>query len=173
MIKLLAKTLRILNSETDPYQISLALCLAMVAGFSPLMSLHNVVVFFLVFVLRVNLSTFLLSWALFSGLAYLLDPLFHVTGLAILTAGPLEGLWTALYNMPLFRIERFNNSVLMGSLLISLVLFLPLYLVTNRAIIRYRQSVLVWVRSTRVMQMIQLSKFYQAYTSFKTIGGDV
>jgi hypothetical protein len=34
----------------------------------------------------------------FKGVAYLLDPLFHWIGLSALTAKPMEGLWTVLYN---------------------------------------------------------------------------
>ncbi|MEJ2231585.1 MAG: TIGR03546 family protein, partial [Nitrospirales bacterium] len=126
MIKLLAKLLRVLNSETDPGQISLGLCFAMVAGLTPLLSLHNLVVLLLVLVLRVNLSAFLLGLALFTGIAYLLDPLFHSLGLAILTAPALQELWTALYQSIWWRIERFHNSIVMGSLTFSLVLFVQL-----------------------------------------------
>ena len=86
MIRILARILKTLNSETDPGQISLALGFAMVAGFTPFVSLHNFVIVFLILILRVNLSTFLLGLAAFSGIAYLLDPLFHRMGLALLTA---------------------------------------------------------------------------------------
>lgn len=170
MVRFLAKILKILNSETDPYQISLAVCLAMIIGFTPLKSLHNIVVLFFVLILRVNLSTFIVSWALFSGIAYLLDPLFHRAGLALLTAGFLEGLWTALYNIPIFRIERFYNSVVMGSLIISAMLFFPLYFLFKSLIARYRRNVPAWVRKSRIMQMIKLSKFYKAYTSLSLSG---
>ncbi|MCA9481390.1 MAG: DUF2062 domain-containing protein, partial [Nitrospira sp.] len=77
MIKLLAKLLRVLNSETEPGQISLGFGLAMIAGLTPLLSLHNLLVLLLVCVLRVNLSAFLLGLALCTGIAYALDPLFH------------------------------------------------------------------------------------------------
>ena len=40
MIQMVAKVLKILNSESDPGQISLALCFAMVAGLTPFFSLH-------------------------------------------------------------------------------------------------------------------------------------
>ena len=114
MLKTLAKLLRVLNSETEPGQISLGLCFALVAGLTPLWSLHNIVVLFCVLVLRVNLSAFLVSLPVFSAFAYLLDPLFHAIGLPLLTSGSLEPLWTSLYNSTLWRLERFNNSIVMG-----------------------------------------------------------
>ena len=171
MLRTVAKVLRVFNSETDPSQISLALCFACVAGLTPLWSLHNILVLLLVLLLRVNLSTFLLGLVFFSGLAYLLDPLFHRIGLAVLTAGSLEGLWTSLYNSTLWRLEQFNNSVVMGSLVFSLLAFLPLYLATNVAILRYRAHILAWVQKTRLMQFFKASRLYHAYQSIAGIGG--
>jgi uncharacterized protein (TIGR03546 family) len=165
MIQMVAKVLKIINSENAPGQISLALCLAMVAGLTPFFSFHNLLTILLVLILRVNLSTFLLGLAVFSGIAYALDPLFHVVGLAVLTADSLQGLWTILYNSTFWRFSRFNNSILMGSLLFSLVLFIPLYLLANLAIRQYRARVLAWVKKSRVMQVFAASRFYSIYQS--------
>jgi uncharacterized protein (TIGR03546 family) len=163
MITLIAKLLKVLNSEAEPLQISAALGLAMITGFLPLFSPLNLVIFLLVLVLRVNISAYLLGTAFFSGVAWFLDPLFHRVGLAVLTAAPLEGLWTGFYNTTVGRLQRFNNSVVMGSFLVSALLFIPLVLVMNRAIRRYRDHVLVWVKKTRVMQMIMASRLYTIY----------
>jgi len=115
MIKMIAKFLKVLNSETEPGQISLAFCLAMILGLTPLMSLHNLVVILLMLLVRVNLSACILGWIFFSGIAYILDPLFNLIGLAVLTSKGLEGLWTSLYNIMIFRLAKFNNSIVMGS----------------------------------------------------------
>lgn len=165
MIKLLAKLLRVLNSETEPGQISLGFGLAMIAGLTPLLSLHNLLVLLLVCVLRVNLSAFLLGLALCTGIAYALDPLFHQIGLAVLTAPALEGVWTALYQSVWWRLEHFNNSIVMGSLVFSVMLFIPVLLAGNLLIRRYRQHVLAWVQKTKIMQMLKASKLYQTYES--------
>lgn len=163
MIKLLAKLLRVLNSETEPGQLSLGLCFAMIVGLTPLLSLHNLFVLLLVFILRVNISVFLLGLALFTGIAYLLDPLFHLLGLAVLTAPSLEGLWTSLYQSVWWRLEHFNNSMVMGSLVLSVAFFVPVLVLSNLLICRYRQHVLVWVQKTRIMQMFKASKLYSTY----------
>lgn len=172
MLKALARFLKVLNSETDPGQISLAFCFAMIVGLTSLFSLHNLLVLLLVLIIRVNLSAFLLGLAFFSGVAYLLDPLFHQIGLAALTADPLQGTWTTLYNSTLWRVERFNNTMVMGSLLFSLVLFIPLLILSNLLIRRYREHVLGWVRKTRMMQTLQATKLYQTYRSISGWGGE-
>jgi len=165
MIDAVARLLKVLNSETEPGQISLALCLSMVAGFTPALSPHNLFVLLLVLVLRVNLSAFGLGWAFFSAVAYALDPLFHRIGLAILTAPALTGLWTGFYNTAWFRLDRLNNTIVMGSLLFSLVVFLPGYVVFNLLIRRYRENILSWVRKTRLMQAFKATKLFEVYQS--------
>ena len=163
MLDSLAKLLAALNSETEPGQITLGFCFAMVAGFTPLWSLHNLLVLLLVLVLRVNLSAFLLGLAFFSGVAFGLDPLFHRLGLAVLTTSGLEPLWTVLYNQRLWRLEQFNDSIAMGSLLVSLALFGPLLFTGNALIVRYRAHVLAWVQRTRIMQWLQATQFWRLY----------
>ncbi|MFM8550832.1 MAG: TIGR03546 family protein [Nitrospiraceae bacterium] len=100
-----------------------------------------------------------------------MDPLFHRVGLAVLTHESLGGLWTTLYNSTLWRLEHFNNSIVMGSLLCSIAAFVPLYIVSNIAIRRYRAHVLAWVEKTRVMQFLKASRFYNLYQSFSGMGG--
>lgn len=163
MIKLLAKLLRVLNSETQPGQISLGFCFAMIIGLTPLLSLHNLLVLLLVFIFRVNLAAFFMGLALFTGIAYLLDPLFHQLGLAVLTALSLESLWTSLYQSVWWRLEHFNNSIVMGSLVFSIGLFVPTLLLLNLLIRRYRQHVLAWVHKTKIMQVFKASKLYETY----------
>ncbi len=171
MLRAIAKVLRVLNSETDPGQISLALCFSMIAGLTPFLSLHNLLVFLLVLLFRVNLSTFILGLVFFSSVAYLFTPLFHRIGLTVLTISALEGLWTALYNMTLFRLAKFNNSVVMGGLLLSIVLFIPVYLLSNQMIVRYREHVLAWVHKSRIMQAFKATKFYRIYATYSQLRG--
>ncbi|MDY6904331.1 MAG: TIGR03546 family protein [Thermodesulfobacteriota bacterium] len=170
MITLIAKILKILNAETAPSQISGGVCLAMVMGLTPLWSLHNLPVLMLVLILRVNLSIFIVAWGLFSGIAYLLDPVFHMLGYQILTLPALNGLWTFLYNIPLFRLAGFNNSVRMGSLIVSLVLFLPLLLILNMMIRQYRERILAWVKKTKLAETLSATRLFSVYRTL-TEGG--
>jgi uncharacterized protein (TIGR03546 family) len=163
MIKMIAKLLKVLNSESDPSQISLAFSFSMLSGFLSFFSPLNLLVLLIVFLLRVNLSAYFLGTAFFAGIAYLLDPLFDRIGLALLTAGPLEGLWTAMYNSTIWRIQKFNNTIMMGSFMFAILFFIPLLFLSNAAIRRYREHVLSWVRKSRLMQIITASKFYAAY----------
>jgi uncharacterized protein (TIGR03546 family) len=163
MLATIAKVLKILNSEADPTQISLALGFSMVSGFLPFFSPLNLVVLLIVFLFRVNLSAYFLGTAFFSGVAYFLDPLFHQIGFSLLTSGMLEGLWTTLYNSTIWRIQRFNNSVVMGGIVCAVICLVPMVFVVNMLIRKYRDHVLVWVKKTRLMQFFLASKLYAIY----------
>ena len=171
MINMIARLIKVLNSETEPGQISLAVCFAMVMGFTPLWSLHNLLVLLLVFIVRINLSTFIVAWGVFSAIAYLLDPLFHAIGLSILTAESLKSICTALYNNIWFRLDGINNSITMGSLIISLIFFVPLLFLLNFAIRNYRDHLLAWIKKSRIGQVLGASKFYRVYQTVSGWGG--
>lgn len=163
MIRMLAKLLKVLNSENDPAQISLAFSFSMLSGFLLFFSPLNLLVLLIVFMLRVNLSAYFVGTAFFSAIAYILDPLFHPVGFAVLTADALEGLWTAMYNSTLWRIQKFNNTVVMGGFVFAVLFFVPLFLLSNALIRRYREHFLAWVRQTPLMKMIMASDFYYYY----------
>ena len=169
MINSVAKLLSILNSESEPSQISLGFAFSMVAGLTPFFGVHNLAVLFLALVLRVNLSAFFLGTAAFSALAYGLDPLFHAIGLKLLTLEAMRGVWTGMYNMALFRVARFNNTIFMGSFALSAALFVPFVLAANFLIRKYRLHILAFVQKTRVMQAWKATGVYRAYESYRDL----
>jgi len=171
MIQSVFKVLKVLNSETHPAQISLGLCFSVIVAFTPKFSLHNVVILFLILFFRINLSAFLLGGLLFTGLGALLDPLFHRIGLALLTAPGLEGLWTSFYNATMWRVQNFNNTVVLGSLVSGLVLFAPLYILFNKAVLYYRKHVYAHVQKLKIVQVIKGNDLYRRYQSLKDWGG--
>ena len=169
MLKQLAKLLKALNAETAPWQISLAFILAMVMGFTPLLSLHNLLILLLALVLRVNLSAFILAFGLFSGIAYLLDPLFIRTGESLLLNPNLRDFWTGLYNNDFWRLAHFNHTLTIGSAVIAVALALPLFFLFRWLIVQYRGHLLAWVRQSRLMQMLKASKLYKAYQAVSEV----
>ncbi len=94
----LAKLLKALHSDAGPWSLAFGIMLGMVFGLTPLLNLHNLLVLFVALFSRVNLSTFFLSWGVFSLFALMLDPLMNNLGETILTGQSLQGVWTWLYN---------------------------------------------------------------------------
>jgi len=137
------KLFKLINSEQEPHQISLGLSLGMITGFTPTFSLHNLLVLFILLMIRANISAFIVATALFSLLAFALDPAFHSLGNTLLHLPSLQQTWTEMYNNSFWRLTQYNNTVTLGSLVVSLVAFVPLFLLGNFLIRNYRSRVQV------------------------------
>ena len=170
MLTMIAKLLKALNSEASPSQISLAFVLGMILGLTPLWSMHNILVVSLALVLRINLTGFLLSWGVFSGFAYLLDPAFVALGENLLTNTDLKATWSSLYVSDVWRVTRFNNTLVLGSLLVSLGLAIPAFFIFNFLIRQYRDKIFAWVQKSKLMHMLKANKLYKLYSSLNMEG---
>ena len=170
-IELLAKIIKILRSGATPPQIAGGFILGMILGLTPLWSLHNLVVVIIVILFTVNISAVLFSFLIFSLFAYIFDPLFHNLGYFVLVDIPaLKGLWTSLYNIPIIALSNFNNTVLMGSLLTSLVLLIPVYFLIKTGVIAYRENIDAKIQKWKIIKAIKGSKIFTWYEKIKSLG---
>lgn len=163
MIAMLANLLKALNSDSAPGQIALAFALALIIGLTPLFSLHNLVIVFIACIVRINFGAFLLAMAFFSGLAYLLDPAAIALGESLLTNSAYQELWTGLYQNELLRASGFNNTLVMGSLVIALIAFIPVLFISRWLISAYRERLMAWVDKLKIVKILKASKFYKVY----------
>ncbi|WP_018274203.1 TIGR03546 family protein [Teredinibacter turnerae] len=162
-MQLLLKFLKALNSEAGPWQIAFGIALGAIVGLTPFFRLHNVIIIFFVLVLRINISSFIASFLLFSGFAYLLDTTMVALGEQVLTAANLQAMWTALYNSPLGPISQFNHTLTMGSLLVSLIAFPVILFASRVGVVLYRNRVLAWVNRFQLVRVLKASKIYHMY----------
>ena len=163
MTAMLAKLLKALNSDSAPGQIALAFALALIAGLTPLFSLHNVLILFIACIVRINFGAFLLGILFFSGLAYLIDPAAIALGESVLTNPGAQGFLTELYQSDFWRATRFNNTLVTGSLIIALLAFVPVLLFSRWLISAYRNKLMVWVEKLKITKLLKASKFYKVY----------
>ncbi|APF17720.1 Conserved hypothetical protein CHP03546 [Caldithrix abyssi DSM 13497] len=169
-LEILAKILKILRSDDTPAQIAVGFSLGMILGLTPFFTLHNVLVILIVIIFKVNLGSVIFSFALFSGLAYLLDPLFHSLGYFLLVDVPaLHGLWTFFYQFPIIALSRYNNTVVMGSLAVSLLLFLPVTFGVKLFVIYYRKTLDPKIQQLKIVQLLKSTKFYAIYKKIQAV----
>lgn len=163
MLSLIAKFLKVLNSDASPGQVALGFAFALFVGLTPFFSLHNLIILFFVSVIRVNLSAFFLASAVFTLLAYLLDPVSISIGESLLNNPDLVQTWTALYQSDVWRAFKFNHTLLLGSVVLALILFLPVLIVGRVMISLYRDRLMVWFEKLKISKLVKASKFYKVY----------
>jgi len=167
LVKLLQSLVKALHSEGTPGQLAAGIALGSILGLTPLVSLHNAVIFALIVMLNVSFAGALLGWAVFIPVGFLLDPLFDRIGHTLLFTPSLTPLFTSLYNMPVVPLTNFNNTVTLGSLAVSLVLFLPFFFVFRWGVTRYRATIGERVRQSKWYRAVTASKLYNVYRLFK------
>jgi uncharacterized protein (TIGR03546 family) len=168
ILKLIEQLVKALNSEGTPGQVAAGIALGAVFGLTPLLNLHNLVLFGCALILNVSMAGVFLGWTLSVPVGFALDPLFNAIGAWLLGAPALQGLWTSLFNLPVVPFTNFNNTVVLGSFVTWLVSFLPLFFLGRWAVAKYRATLLERLRKTRIFHAVTASGWYSTY---KTLTG--
>jgi uncharacterized protein (TIGR03546 family) len=168
LVKLVQSIVKALHSEGTPGQVAMGLALGSIVGLTPLLSLHNAFVFALIIILNVSFPGAMLGIAVFTPLGFLLDAVFDAVGRRLLVDTPaLVPLWTSLWNTPVVPLTNFNNTVVLGSLVVALALFVPLWLGARWGVARYRATVGERIRRSALYKTVTASKLYNVYRLFR------
>ena len=161
-LRLIGKLARLLRSGASPVHIAGGFVMGMMIGFLSLKTLFTPFIILLIIIFNVNISSAIFSAVLFRLIAYLIDPLLHSIGYWILVDIPgLQNTWTFLYNVPFFRYTRFNNTVILGSLLVGLCLIYPVFSGVRILAVNYREKYQEKIRKWKIVQVLRGSKVFQ------------
>jgi len=168
LLKLLQSLIKTLHSEGTPGQVAAGVALGAALGLTPLVNVHNLLIVALILVLNVSVGGALFGWAIFLPLGFLLDPLFDRLGRQLLLETPaLTPIWTTWFNSPFLPHTNFNNTIVLGSLVAWLALWLPIFFAARYGVARYRATLGERVRQSRFYQAVTASKAYNVYTWFR------
>ena len=171
LLKQVFAFLKLLNSETGTNQIAAGIACGFILGMTPAFSLQTLLVFLIIFLFRVQAGAAFLSAFFFKFLAYLLDPAFDVIGQKVLGVEALKGLFTTLYNMPIVPLTRFNNSIVMGAAVISVLAFPFVWIGAKILVSKYRVHVVQRFKATKFWKAIQATSFYKWYFKYDQLYG--
>lgn len=171
-LQLLGKFLKILRAGQTPAQIAGGMALGSIAGLSPHLTLQILLVWLVILILDVNLSAALLAFAVSGLVAFLADPFFHRVGFFFLV--DLDGLkdfWTSLYNAPIAPLTRFNNTVVLGSFVVAVVLSPIIYFGMKSFVVAYRLRFLGRVEKLKLYQLLRHNALVVWYLKVRDLGG--
>ncbi|HEY0923854.1 TIGR03546 family protein [Rheinheimera pacifica] len=159
MLTMLAKILKVLNSQASPWQIGWAIALGLFAGILPL-GLLTLLIVLIVCLLTVNLSTFIVVWGL-------------TEGLMLLFATPLENLtWQyaqndtllqLLANTETLQLLHLHHTLTLGAFVLGAVLVVPVAWLSKVLVMQYRSRVMSSVQKWKLTQMLKASKLFALY----------
>jgi len=168
ILKFLQSLVKTLHSEGTPTQIAAGFAIGASLGLTPLMNAHNLVVIVALALLNVSFGSGLLAMALFAPLGFILDPLFDRIGHALLVSNAgMRPFWERLDNTPVLALTNLNNTVVLGSVIVWLVLLVPIFFAARYGVIHYRETVGERLRQTRIYHTIVASQAYNVYRWFR------
>lgn len=163
-LKIFFDFIKAINANGSPNQLAIGFAIGAIIGFTPAASLHNVILLILVYLLNVNLGSVFFGMFLFQILAIFLSYQAHLIGYYFLVEqANLAGFWTQLYNMPIIPWTRFNNTVVLGSLILGVLLFIPNFFVFKLFILQYRKGLNKYILKSKIVQMIKANRFYKSF----------
>lgn len=171
ILKQIFNLLKLLNSDTGLTSLSAGISLGFILGMSPLLSLQGILIILIAFFFRVQLGAMFVSSFFFAFIAFVFDPLFHSVGLSLLQNESLVPLWTKLFNMPLIPLTLFNNSIVMGAGLVSLILSPFVFILSRILIQKYRNTVVARFKDTKVWKFIKATSLYKWYYKYDSLYG--
>ncbi len=166
LLKQLFAFIKLLNSDTGTISLAAGMTCGFILGMTPTLSLQSLLVFLILFLFRIQIGAALVSAFFFKFVAFLLDPAFDAIGSKVLEIGSLQGFFTTLYNMPLIPFTRFNNSIVMGSAVITIILSPVVYILSQIFIKKYREIVVARLKETKIWKAVEATKFYQWYYKY-------
>ncbi len=169
-LKSIFSVIQVLRSNDSPRQLAWGFAFGTVLGLIPVKSLFNILPLFLIYILNVNMGIALIAAALYKIFGVFLSRLFHHVGLYLLTQVPgLTSFWTHMYNLPIVPWTKFNNTVVLGSLVVSVVFIIPHYFVISKLLKQYQTK---WRdKLEKVISKWAVVKWFQRSFLYKTITG--
>jgi len=152
-------------------QVAHGVCIGYLIGLMPFMTLQGHVLFLVLFFARINIAGGTVAMVVAGMFAYLLDPVFHKLGyLLLVDIAPLQGIWESIYNMPIAPLSKFNNTVVLGSMVFGIVTYYPVYWAVNKFISTYSKKAQERIKKMKIAKMITGSRVYRWYEKISSVG---
>ena len=123
--------LRAIGNGDSSRRLALGVALGFLIGVIPKSSLLVWILGIVLMISTANLLTALVAGISASWMVVYLDAFTHRLGAIVLTDARLEPTWAQLYELPIVPWTLFNNTIVMGSLVTGLALFLPIYILSD------------------------------------------
>jgi len=166
ILKQIFSLLKMINSETGTNQIAAGIAFGFILGMAPGFSLQTLMVILLALFFRVQFGAVFVAAFFFKFIAWPFDPLFDHIGRSVLEADSLQVILTSAYNLPILPFTKFYNSVVMGSGVLSILLFPVIFFLTRIMIAKYREKVIARIQGTKIFKAMQATSLFKWYAKY-------
>jgi uncharacterized protein (TIGR03546 family) len=160
------KLLIALHSQQSLKQLAFGISLGFILGCLPKGLLFYTVFIILLF-FDANKAIAIFTLFLITLFVPIFDPLLMKVGhFFLVEVDSLQPFWQTLYNTPFVPFTGFNNTLILGSFLVSLVLSIPVYFLAKFLLKRYRESMTEFINKHPLIQKFKHLKWVVFLTRF-------
>lgn len=163
MFTLIAKSLKVLNSEASPWQVGWAIAFGLLAGLLPF-GLLTIAVLLIVCFFTINLSMFLLVWGISGGLMIFMGPQLEAFTWQFAQSPALLNL---LASSEVLQALHLHHTLVLGAFVIGLAQLLPVAWISCILVKRYRTHLKSRFDKWKIVQVVKTSKLFQLYADVK------
>ncbi len=159
MLTMLAKILKVLNSQASPWQIGWAIALGLFTGILPF-GLLTLLLVLVVCLLTINLTTFIVVWGLTEGLMLLFaTPLEQLTW----QYAQHDALLKLLANTESLQLLHLHHTLTLGAFVLGASLLIPVAWLSKTLVLQYRSNIMTRVEKWKLTKMLKASKLFSLY----------
>lgn len=162
MVTLIAKLLKVLNSEASPWQIGWGVALGLMAGLLPF-GLITLVVLLIACLFTINLTTFFVVWGATGGLMFIFGRQIEIFTWQVAH----EQTWVLelLASTEILQVLHLHHTMVLGSFVMGLLLMIPVAFISVLLIKNYRLHLMTRMDKWKITQALKASKFFKLYES--------
>lgn len=150
MVKKIVKLLKAFNSNVNPAEIAHAFACGAILGLMPKGNLLWVLAFVFILFVRINRPSYLLMILIGAAVSPAFDGFFDFVGYSFLTIPSIAPFFATLLDIPFVAFTKFNNSVVMGSFLCGIALYVPLYFLGRLLVFLWRKYAAPIVKGSKI-----------------------
>ena len=161
IIRLVAKFIAVLNSNTKPLQVGAAIACGLLLALLPAANLFFAAAVLVVFLVRVHLGMTIISALVLSLIVPAFDNLLNRLGYWLLTIPGLQGFFRSAYAVPVVPLTRFHNTLVTGSLVAGLALWIPVALLAVLLVNLYRKHIHARIVNSKIVKAFMATPLIQ------------
>lgn len=165
MFKAVIEFLKSLNDNSHPGEIAHAASIGVMLGLLPKDNILWYILFVFFAFVRINKAVYFLVILGITALAPIGDMLFDSIGFSVLNFEPLIPVYRQLLDIPFVAFTKFNNTVVMGSLVSGLVLYIPVYIFSRLLVRLWRKTLAPRIASSKIWVAVKKIPLLQKLAS--------
>ncbi|TVR54732.1 MAG: TIGR03546 family protein [Spirochaetaceae bacterium] len=161
IIRLVAKLIALLNSNGRASEIGAGIAFGLWLALVPGGNLLFFALALTAFLVKINLGLTIVSFAVFLPIVPIADRLLDRIGYWILTRAPLEPVFARLLSTTIVPWTRFNDTIVMGGLVVGVVLFVPVAALATLFVRLYRRYIHARIAQSKIVKAIKATPIAQ------------